>query len=83
MEATLLAETLMEGETEGMVEENYRWKLSITPMGPEEDSEILKTSLETLFRLTLDIIWSDGERERTFTIRTLHMAKGIEIDEGV
>jgi general secretion pathway protein I len=83
MEATLLADALMEGETEGNVEENYRWRLSITPVESEEDLGILKNSLETLFRLTVDIIWNDGERERTFTISTLHMAKGIEIDEEV
>ena len=81
MEATLLADTLIEGETEGIVEEDYRWRLSIVPMEFEEDPGILTEALEKLFRLTLDIIWSDGERERTFTIRTLHMAKGIEIDE--
>jgi general secretion pathway protein I len=81
MEATLLADTLMEGETEGIVEEDYRWRLSIVPLESEEDSGILKRSVETLFRLTVDIMWSDGEKERTFTIRTLHMAKGIKIDE--
>jgi general secretion pathway protein I len=81
MEATLLADRLMEGETEGIVEEDYRWRLSITPMESEEGSGILTKSLETLFHLTVDIIWTDGERERTFTIRTLHMAKGIETDE--
>lgn len=81
MEATLLADTLMERETEGIVEEDYRWRLSIVPLESEEDSGILKEPLETLFRLTVDIIWNDGENERTFTIRTLHMAKSIEIDE--
>jgi general secretion pathway protein I len=81
MEATLLADRLIEGETEGIIEEDFRWRLSIIPMESEEDSGILTKSLETLFRLTVDIIWNDGERERTFTIRTLHMAKGIEIDE--
>ena len=81
MEATLLADTLMEGETEGIVEEDYRWRLSIVPLESEEDSGILKRSVETVFRLTVDIMWSDGEKERTFTIRTLHMAKGIKIDE--
>ncbi len=83
MEATLLAERLMEGEAEGIVEEDYRWRLSIAPMESEEGSGILTKSLETLFQLTVDIIWTDGERERTFTIRTLHMAKGIETDEEV
>jgi general secretion pathway protein I len=81
MEATLLAETLMEGETEGIIEEDYRWRLSIAPIVSEEGSEILTKSLETLFQLTVDIIWTDGERERTFTIRTLHMAKGITDEE--
>jgi general secretion pathway protein I len=81
MEATLLADTLMEGETEGIVNEDYRWRLSIVPLESEEDSGILKRSVETLLRLTVDIMWSDGEKERTFTIRTLHMAKGIKIDE--
>jgi general secretion pathway protein I len=81
MEATLLADTLMEGETEGIVNEDYRWRLSIVPLESEEDSGILKRSVETVFRLTVDIMWSDGEKERTFTIRTLHMAKGIKIDE--
>jgi general secretion pathway protein I len=81
MEATLLADTLMEEETEGIVEEDYRWRLSIVPLESEEDSRILKRSVEKLFRVTVDIMWNDGEKERTFTIRTLHMAKGIEIDE--
>lgn len=81
MEAALLAERLMEGETEGIVEEGYRWRLSITPMESEEDSGVLSKSLQTLFQVAVDIIWMDGERERTFTIRTLHMAKGMETDE--
>ena len=81
MEATLLAERLMEGKTEGIIEEDYLWRLSITRVDSEENSEILTKSLETLFQLTLDIIWTDGDRERTFTIHTLHMAKGIGTDE--
>ena len=81
MEATLLAERLIEGETEGIVEEDYRWRLSITPMELEEDSGVLSKPLQTLFQVAVDIIWTDGERERTFTIRTLHMAKGMKIDE--
>ena len=82
MEATLLAEGLKEGETEGIVEEGYRWRLSVTRMESKEDSRILKKSLETLFQLTVEIIWKDDDRERTFTIRTLHMAKDIATDEG-
>jgi general secretion pathway protein I len=81
MEATLLADRLMEGETEGIVEEDYQWKLSVAPMESEEDSEVLSKTMDRLFQVTVDIIWSDGECDRTFTIRTLYMAKGIEIDE--
>ncbi len=81
MEATLLAEGLIEGETEGIIEEDYRWRLSVTRMEPEEDSGILKNPRETLFQITVEIIWNDDDRERTFTIRTLHIAKDIGTDE--
>jgi general secretion pathway protein I len=81
MEEALLAQRLREGETEGIIEEDYRWRLSIVPMESEEDSGFLPSSIEALFRVTVDVFWNDGERERTFTIRTLHMAKGIDLDE--
>ena len=83
MEETLLADRLMVGETEGVIEEDYGWRLSIDPDEPGEGSGVLSKSMETLFHVTVDIVWTDGERERTFTIQTLHMAKGIGIDEEV
>ena len=83
MEETLLADRLREGVKEGLVEENYLWKLSVVPMESEEDSGALSRSLETLFQVTVDITWKEGEREKIFTIQTLHMAKDLEIDEKV
>ncbi len=83
MEETLLADRLMVGETEGIIEEDYGWRLSIDPYESGEESDVLSKAVETLFLVTVDIVWTDGERERTFTIRTLHMAKGIGTDEKV
>lgn len=83
MEETLLADNLTTGEREGIVEEGYQWKLSISPMESETDFDILSKPLERLFQVTVDIIWKEDEHERTFTLCTLHMAKDIETDEGV
>jgi len=83
MEETLLADRLMVGETEGVIDEEYGWRLSIDPYESGEESDVLSKAVETLFLVTVDIVWRDRERERTFTIRTLHMAKGIGIDEKV
>ena len=81
IEETLLSDRLMVGETEGVIEEDFGWRLSIDPYDLGGGSGVLSTAVETLFLVTVDIVWTDGERERTFTIRTLHMARGIGIDE--
>ncbi|MBN1832526.1 MAG: type II secretion system protein [Deltaproteobacteria bacterium] len=83
MEETLLADRLMLGEAEGVIEEDYGWRLSIDPYESGGEAGVPSKAAETLFLVTVDIVWTDGERERTFTIRTLHMAKEIGIDEEV
>ena len=80
MEEVLLAERLREGETEGVIEEGYRWKLIVAPATPQEDLEDSPKTLEKLFYLTLDVTWDSGEHERTFTIETLHTAERMETE---
>ena len=81
MEEVLLIERLREGESEGIYEDGYRWKLIVAPANSQEDLEDGLKFLANLFYVTLDVIWNSGEHERTFTIHTLHIAERIETDE--
>lgn len=81
MEEVLLADRLREGETEGIIEAGYRWRLNIVPVEKEEDSGSLSGPSVKLFQVSVDVIWDNGGHEKVFSARTMHLAKGVAEDE--
>ena len=81
MEDVLLTDSLREGETEGIIEEGYRWRLNIVPAKKGEGSSGQSNPLVKLFLVSVDVIWDNGGHEKTFSIRTMHLAAGIAEDE--
>lgn len=80
MSEILLADRLKEGETEGSIEEGYRWRLSIVPIvkEKEEDSKRLLKPWVKLFQVSVDVIWDNGGHKKTFSLKTIHLAKSLE-----
>lgn len=65
---------LEEGETEGDVDENYHWHLSVSPFPVDETLLVTDASVPPQFRpywVVLTIEWGEESERRQFTLQTL------------
>jgi len=67
MAEMLIAPGLLEGETQGEFEDDYKWQATINRVISDEDDEKLPVDL---LNVEVRIIWYDGKKEKTFTIDT-------------
>ncbi len=83
MEEVLLADRLGEGESDGIIEEDYQWRLRIVPVEVDEEADLKDRtgSSVKLFQVSVDVTWKNGEKEKTFTLHTLHLAEISAEDE--
>jgi general secretion pathway protein I len=76
MEEFLLKTRLEEGVYEGQFDDEYRWKIEIVLVVPEEteDPEVKPPPVD-VFNLTVSVSWQSGDREKTFQVGTLQVAE--------
>ncbi len=84
MEEFLLIDDFEEGTFEGTFDENYRWRVEIKLLEPEEDGDEdeKEISLVDLFQVDVVILWPVGGREKMFQISTLKIAEKKPEDTG-
>ena len=80
MEEILLAEGLADGVVEGEINEMYGWSARIEHNLPDPENEVGPPALDT-FKITVNVAWKDGIREKHFEISTLKIAKLIETED--
>jgi general secretion pathway protein I len=75
MEEVLLSEELSEGVLEGEFEDSFGWKTEIFRVESAEQEEI--TLPFDTFRITVEVMWGEEERERNFEISTIKIKKKL------
>lgn len=61
---------LQAGRTEGRFDDNYRWRLVVTPWGPAPAGQDVSIRV---MKLDLDVIWGPSLRERSAHFSTLRV----------
>ena len=77
MEEYLLPENFHEGIFEGTIDNNYRWKVDIAIVEPENEKEISQVDL---LQVDVFVFWGTGEGEKQFQISTLKIAEKKDLD---
>ena len=72
MAETLILPELPEGESEGELEDAYRWQSDVSRIVPEDDEKELPVDL---MKIHVRVTWREGEKEKSFTIETLKVVK--------
>lgn len=80
MEEALLPVDLSEGVREGRFDNGYRWRSEVVFLTPldEDDREQQKELPFDLYRVTVTVWWSSGEKNKRFELSTLKLAKHKE-----
>lgn len=68
----LVSSELPEGESDGEFEDKYRWKTRIERVVPEEGINNFSVNL---MDIQVSVSWFEGEKEKSFVIRTLKIAE--------
>lgn len=77
MEEILLTEELADGVAYGEFEDAFKWKAEIRYIEPAEEQEQVKKMSADMFRITVNITWHEGNREKYFETSTLKIAKRV------
>jgi general secretion pathway protein I len=76
MEEFLLKTQFEEGVYEGQFDDEYRWKVEIVLVVPEEtEGPEVKPPPVDVFNLNVSVSWQSGDREKTFQVGTLQIAE--------
>jgi len=79
MEEVLIPKELSEGELQGEFEDSFRWKSETVRIeDPEEDDKKLPF---TMFKIKIDVMWDEGDKERRFEISTIKIGEKNTGDE--
>ncbi|MFC4765597.1 prepilin-type N-terminal cleavage/methylation domain-containing protein [Dyella koreensis] len=62
---------LRPGHSEGRFDEQYRWRLTVTPWRPADAGQ--QPSPMQMVKLDLDVLWGKGSRERSAHFSTLRL----------
>lgn len=82
MEETLLNTRYEEGVYEGEFDDEYRWKIEIVLVEPENsENEEEQPPPVDIFNITVSVTWQSGVREKTFQIETLQFSE--KTDEAI
>ncbi len=76
MEEILLTEELADGVAYGEFGDAFKWKAEIRYIEPAEEQEVKKMPAD-MFRITVNVIWYEGNREKHFETSTLKIAKRV------
>lgn len=92
MDELLLYDEMRDMSLEGTFEDGYAWQAKILYLNPEPDEEAAGIEAKKnppvkpwpldLFDITVEVSWKEADRERRFTLQTVHAAKKIEMDDG-
>lgn len=82
MDETLLKTRYEEGVYEGRFDDEYRWKIEIVLVEPEnsEDEEENPPPVD-IFNISVSVTWQSGRREKTVRVGTLQVAE--KTDEAI
>ncbi len=64
---------LKPGRSEGRFDQQYRWRLTVTPWTPVDVDPQQQLSSLVLTKLDLDVLWGQGRSERTAHFSTLRL----------
>ncbi|MGO4703433.1 prepilin-type N-terminal cleavage/methylation domain-containing protein [Dyella sp. 2RAB6] len=64
---------LKPGHTEGRFNQQYRWRLTVTPWTPVDVDPQQQLSALALTKLDLDVLWGQGRSERSAHFSTLRL----------
>ena len=73
---------LKAGHTEGRFDQQYRWRLTVTPWTPP-DADPQQPSALQMMKLDLDVLWGQGRVERTAHFSTLRLVSAVPQGQGV
>lgn len=76
LDGAFVMEPLREGSSEGRFDDTYRWRMNVGRYQPPDDRPGQGgMSAGLLYRLDLDVIWGDRDRERHARFSTLRMGR--------
>lgn len=92
MEELLLFDAMRDMAIEGAFEDGYAWQAEIRYLNPapEEEGKGAGAGMGSpgvpwpldLFDVTVEVRWTEGLRERSVSLQTVHSAKRIEVENG-
>lgn len=79
MEEILLYREMADGEFEGDFGDGFRWKAAVSAIISDETDKDSGVPEEPnhLFHVSVSVFWDAGERERSYEISTVNMARKI------
>ena len=78
MEELLLTEELLPGSFSGDFDDGYQWQ-AVIDLIEEEDEALWKPPVSTM-RISVDVIWKNGSREKHYNLSTTALTDKREIE---
>lgn len=76
MDEILLAEALTEGVIDGEFDDGFKWRAEALPLDIAEAADVRLPF--RAFNITVDVRWTEGDREKHFEISALKLVKPDE-----
>jgi general secretion pathway protein I len=72
-------EALLPGTNSGRVDDTYRWQMTVAPYDEEEPDAQTPAALGLRpYRITVQIMWGEGTRQRVVPFTTVRLLQGLQ-----